>query len=99
VKDTHFDCPCLYVYDQYPGGIGLSEGFLRDLPRILAGAAEVVEQCPCGSGCPSCIGPPEEEAPERLPLDAAAGAAAPFNAKAAVRKFLSAWLASSRLHV
>lgn len=78
VRDPHFKVPCLYMYDQYPGGIGLSEGFLRDLPRIARGAREVVERCPCQSGCPSCIGAP----------DADQGA---INAKAAVRDFLAAW--------
>jgi DEAD/DEAH box helicase domain-containing protein len=67
VRDPHFDCPCLYVYDQYPGGIGLSEGFLRAMVRILHGALEVVEQCACAGGCPSCIGPPEEDAPRPEP--------------------------------
>ncbi len=88
VKDPHFDCPCLYIFDQYPGGIGLSDGFLESLQKILAGAAEVVEQCPCRTGCPSCIGPPEDE-----PRAAGAGT---LDAKKAVRTFLSAWLAGVR---
>ncbi len=82
VRDPHFDCPALYVFDQYPGGIGLSDGFLESLQKILRGAAEVVEQCPCQTGCPSCIGPPEDEAPGAEGLDA----------KKAVKSFLSAWL-------
>jgi DEAD/DEAH box helicase domain-containing protein len=77
VRDPHFGVPCLFVYDQYPGGIGLSEGFLRDLPRIARGAREVVERCPCASGCPSCIGAPDE--------------LGTINAKAAVQAFLAAW--------
>ncbi len=60
VRDPHFEAPCLYVYDQYPGGIGLSEGFLGSLPQIVRGAREVVEKCPCENGCPSCIGAPDE---------------------------------------
>jgi DEAD/DEAH box helicase domain-containing protein len=90
VKDPHFDCPCLYVYDQYPGGIGLSEGFLRDIDAILRGAAEVVENCGCASGCPSCIGPPEEMAPPGVRVPGIG----PINAKQATRGFLSAWLSS-----
>ena len=78
VRDPHFKVPCLYVYDQYPGGIGLSEGFLKDLPRIARGAREVVERCPCESGCPSCIGAPDAEQ-------------GGINAKAAVLAFLAAW--------
>jgi len=77
VRDPHFWAPCLYVYDQYPGGIGLSEGFLANLPQVVRGARQVVESCPCENGCPSCIGAPDEQ-----------GAA---NAKNAVRGFLAAW--------
>ncbi|MGA2480222.1 MAG: DEAD/DEAH box helicase [Spirochaetia bacterium] len=78
VRDPHFDAPCLFVYDQYPGGIGLSEGFLKNLPQIVAGAAEVVARCPCANGCPSCIGAPEEQQ-------------GTVNAKAAVSAWLSSW--------
>jgi DEAD/DEAH box helicase domain-containing protein len=78
VRDPHFKVPCLYVYDQYPGGIGLSEGFLKDLPRIARGAREVVERCPCQSGCPSCIGAPDADQ-------------SGLNAKTAVCAFLAAW--------
>jgi len=88
VRDPHFKVPCLYVYDQYPGGIGLSEGFLRDLPRIARGAREVVERCACERGCPSCIGAPD------APGASEGGATvvpAGINAKAAVCAFLAAW--------
>jgi DEAD/DEAH box helicase domain-containing protein len=78
VRDPHFEAPCLYVYDQYPGGIGLSEGFLRDLPRIVRGAREVVDRCPCEHGCPSCIGAPDAEQGSQ-------------EAKAQVRSFLAGW--------
>jgi DEAD/DEAH box helicase domain-containing protein len=98
VRDPHFESPCLYVFDQYPGGIGLSEGFLKDLPRILHGARDVLESCPCQAGCPSCIGPPEEEtaapgvAPQTGPQRGPG--AKPFNPKEAVRSFLAAWLST-----
>ncbi|MGA2641803.1 MAG: DEAD/DEAH box helicase [Spirochaetia bacterium] len=78
VRDPHFAAPCLYVYDQYPGGIGLSEGFLANLPQIVHGAREVVQRCPCENGCPSCIGAPDEQSA--------------LNAKGAVRGFLAAWI-------
>jgi DEAD/DEAH box helicase domain-containing protein len=59
LKDPHFGEPALYVYDRYPGGTGLAEGFERKLPLILAAALERVRACECDSGCPSCIGPDE----------------------------------------
>jgi DEAD/DEAH box helicase domain-containing protein len=78
VRDPHFDAPCLFVFDQYPGGIGLSEGFLKNLPAIVQGAAEVVRACPCANGCPSCIGAPEE-------------VEGTVRAKEAVSSFLASW--------
>ncbi len=101
VRDPHFESPCLYVYDQYPGGIGLSEGFLRNLPAIIRGAQGVVDACPCADGCPSCIGAPDAPpAPAGAVPGPAAGAeavviqASMVNAKQSVRAFLSAWAAA-----
>lgn len=58
VRDDFFDAPVLYVYDRYPGGTGLAEGFKEKLRDIVVGAYELVSRCPCSEGCPSCIGPP-----------------------------------------
>ncbi len=80
IKDTHFDCPSIYIYDTYPGGTGLSEGFLQNSQAIIQGAFELVSGCSCARGCPSCIGPTER----------AAGAVS-FNARQSVLQFLSRW--------
>jgi DEAD/DEAH box helicase domain-containing protein len=56
VRDPHFQCPALYFYDQYPGGTGLAEGLASLLAATVAAAAERLAACPCGGGCPSCIG-------------------------------------------
>jgi DEAD/DEAH box helicase domain-containing protein len=94
VRDPHFDTPCLYVYDQYPGGIGLSEGFLRHLPGVVSGALQVVQSCPCVSGCPSCIGAPEVpgaySGASEIPGVSAEELGA-VDAKGAVRVFLASW--------
>jgi ATP-dependent helicase YprA (DUF1998 family) len=97
VKDPHFDAPCLYVFDRYPGGIGLAEGFLRDMERIVRGAQEVVERCECAAGCPSCIGAPDESlgaAAASAGGAESAGGADQIDAKAAVRGFLARWIGS-----
>ncbi len=49
--------PNLYLYDNYPGGIGQSAPLFRLAPRLLKGALKLVQTCPCESGCPSCVGP------------------------------------------
>ena len=49
--------PNLYLYDNYPGGIGQSAPLFRLAPGLLARTAELIRGCPCDQGCPSCVGP------------------------------------------
>jgi DEAD/DEAH box helicase domain-containing protein len=49
--------PQLFIYDNYPGGIGLSEPLYRLQGRLLRESRALVEGCPCRDGCPSCVGP------------------------------------------
>ncbi len=52
--------PNLYLYDTYPGGIGQSLPLFNQTKRLLEGAEELIADCPCESGCPSCVGPAGE---------------------------------------
>ena len=49
--------PNLFLYDNYPGGIGLSAALYRSTPQLLKGALGLVESCACDDGCPACVGP------------------------------------------
>jgi DEAD/DEAH box helicase domain-containing protein len=49
--------PNLYLYDSYPGGIGLSAPLYRLTRPLLEGARDLLSKCSCDSGCPSCVGP------------------------------------------
>jgi DEAD/DEAH box helicase domain-containing protein len=49
--------PNLYIYDAYPGGIGLSEPLYCVCPTLLNRAFELISACRCEKGCPSCVGP------------------------------------------
>ena len=49
--------PNLYLYDNYPGGIGQSAALYKLAPQLLDGAAKLLAACPCEAGCPSCVGP------------------------------------------
>ncbi len=49
--------PTLFIYDQLPGGAGLSDQLPRLIVPLLKSAAQVVSDCPCETGCPACIGP------------------------------------------
>jgi DEAD/DEAH box helicase domain-containing protein len=51
--------PNLYLYDTYPGGIGLSAPLYRMADRLIAQTRTLIANCPCEKGCPSCVGPNE----------------------------------------
>jgi DEAD/DEAH box helicase domain-containing protein len=52
--------PTLYLYDAYPGGIGLSEPLYRIHDQLVQKTRELIAGCTCESGCPSCVGPAGE---------------------------------------
>jgi len=49
--------PTIFVYDNYPGGIGFSEPLYGMHGQLLDRTRELIGGCPCASGCPSCVGP------------------------------------------
>lgn len=49
--------PAVIIYDQAPGGIGLSRRLFEEHKELMAQARLRVSDCPCSDGCPSCIGP------------------------------------------
>jgi len=49
--------PNIFLYDNYPGGIGFSEPLFRLHGKLLQESKRLIEGCPCQDGCPSCVGP------------------------------------------
>jgi DEAD/DEAH box helicase domain-containing protein len=49
--------PTIFIYDNFPGGIGFSEPLFQMHQDLLARTHELIDGCPCQSGCPSCVGP------------------------------------------
>jgi len=49
--------PDLFLFDNYPGGIGQSQPLFVLTTSLLAGAMDVLGACSCDDGCPSCVGP------------------------------------------
>jgi DEAD/DEAH box helicase domain-containing protein len=47
----------VFVYDNYPGGIGFSAPLFEMHEELLAGTLQLVAECNCESGCPGCVGP------------------------------------------
>ena len=58
-----YDEPRIFVYDNYPGGIGFSEPLFSMREDLLDKTRGLIAGCPCDSGCPSCVGPLGEVGP------------------------------------
>ncbi len=52
--------PVLCLYDNIPGGIGLSRRLYELHDRLLYAALDRVKGCACENGCPACVGPVAE---------------------------------------
>ena len=49
--------PNVFIYDNYPGGIGFSRPLYEMQGLLLERTRDLIAGCPCESGCPSCVGP------------------------------------------
>jgi DEAD/DEAH box helicase domain-containing protein len=49
--------PGIFIYDNYPGGIGFSRPLFDMHALLLERTRDLIATCPCDSGCPSCVGP------------------------------------------
>ena len=51
--------PTVFVHDGHAGGAGFAERGWRAGRQWLEATLAVIEQCPCRSGCPSCVQSPK----------------------------------------
>ncbi len=51
--------PTIFIYDGHPGGVGISRRGFDRFPNLVGDAARLVGECPCASGCPSCVQSPK----------------------------------------
>ena len=49
----------IFIYDGHPGGIGIAEKALQLFDGLARTTRELVRDCPCEAGCPSCIYSPK----------------------------------------
>ncbi len=49
--------PAILIYDRVPAGIGFSQRLYEIHETLIARAYQLVAQCECSDGCPSCVGP------------------------------------------
>ena len=50
--------PTLFLYDRYKGGLGFTEIAYDRLDELLQGCLQLIQECDCREGCPSCVGVP-----------------------------------------
>jgi DEAD/DEAH box helicase domain-containing protein len=53
------DSPAIFIYDGYPGGIGLTRRGYDAFEDLAAATRLLIAECPCESGCPSCVQSPK----------------------------------------
>ena len=51
--------PTVFIYDGHPGGVGITRVGFERFERLVGDALRLVRECPCRSGCPSCVQSPK----------------------------------------
>jgi DEAD/DEAH box helicase domain-containing protein len=51
--------PTIFIYDGHPGGVGITRMGFRVFDMLVGDAHRLVRECPCESGCPSCVQSPK----------------------------------------
>jgi DEAD/DEAH box helicase domain-containing protein len=51
--------PTIFIYDGHPGGVGITQQGFREFERLVGDARRLLAECPCRSGCPSCVQSPK----------------------------------------
>ncbi len=51
--------PVIFIYDGYPGGVGLTQRAYETMEELLTTTFEMIRDCGCEEGCPSCIQSPK----------------------------------------
>jgi len=76
VDSSNMGTPTIFIYDKYQGGLGFAEKSYELLDQIMERCLELISECPCEDGCPSCVGSPsrswsyfdaDSESRERIP--------------------------------
>lgn len=76
VDSSNMGTPTIFIYDKYQGGLGFAEKSYEFLDEIMERCLELISECSCEEGCPSCVGSPsrswsyfdaDSESRERIP--------------------------------
>ncbi|WP_136688781.1 DEAD/DEAH box helicase [Halorhabdus amylolytica] len=54
----HTDRSTIFIYDGYPGGVGIAGAGYESIGELAATTHELVADCDCNGGCPACVQSP-----------------------------------------
>ncbi|WP_336337759.1 DEAD/DEAH box helicase [Haloarcula brevis] len=57
-RHPHTGEPTIFIYDGYPGGIGLTRAGYRDIGPLMDTTLSMLRSCDCADGCPACVQSP-----------------------------------------
>ena len=92
IDSSNLGRPGIFLFDRYPGGLGFAEQGYARLDELADAALTHLVGCPCGDGCPACVGTPIYRPAQQQDLDAMKKARE-IPGKAAARRMLELWLA------
>ena len=55
----HTDRSTVFIYDGYPGGVGLTEAGFEVVDELMERTAALISDCDCADGCPACVQSPQ----------------------------------------
>lgn len=58
VDSSNTGSPTVFIYDRYTGGLGFAETGYERVEELMRTCLQMVEECGCEDGCPSCVGIP-----------------------------------------
>jgi DEAD/DEAH box helicase domain-containing protein len=84
----------IFIYDGHPGGIGITRTAFQRFEELCRDAHRLIAECPCASGCPSCVQSPKcgnlneplSKAGARLLLERMLGAGGKETAEASAKE-------------
>ncbi|MBK7369407.1 MAG: DUF1998 domain-containing protein [Candidatus Eisenbacteria bacterium] len=91
IDSSNLGRPGIFLFDRYPGGLGFAEQGYARLDELAEAAHAHLVGCPCGDGCPACVGTPIYRPAQQQDLDAMKKAR-DIPGKAAARAMLEGWL-------
>lgn len=97
VNSSNLGVAAMFVYDRYPGGLGFSQKGFEMIEQLMHMCYQLLDDCPCNDGCPSCVGLVNLRPPLHQDPDLASGYTIPC--KSAATWLLQQWVGAATVEV